>query len=173
MSVKVYVASNEQLPWTSEEIGMETLPMPTKAESGYHQVGDYHAEIDGEIIPICFERKSLQDFYGSTIPEKNRLRLYKEIMRFDDDPRFDEFVIIVEATEKMYMQYFPWAVLQWHNNRGDAQRFCGMIMKKKATVLSHLRDRGGHIFFAGDRAGAASVISTTIAGWISEQEEIE
>ena len=167
MDIKVYVANNEQKPWTEEEIGFPTFPMPTLKEGGSRQVGDYYATCDDDVVPILVERKSLQDAYGSFIVEKNRARLYAEIVRYQDDPRFDEFVIIVEATEAQFMAYYPWAAVSWHQARGSMQRFFGATRKKKATVLEHLEERGAEIIFAGSRQGAASVFSTLIAASIN------
>jgi ERCC4-type nuclease len=170
MNIKVFVANNEQKPWTEEEIGYPTFPMETKAGSGIRQVGDYYATCDDRVVPILVERKSLQDAYGSFIVEKNRARLYAEIMRFQDDPRFDEFVIIVEATESQFMAYYPWAAVSWHKNRGSLPRFFGATKKKKATVIQHLKDRGAEIIFADNRQGAASVFSTLVAARISKED---
>ena len=170
MDIKVYVASNEGIPWTEEEIGFPTFPMETKAASGIRQVGDYFATRDEVVIPILVERKSLQDAYGSFIIEKNRTRLYAEIVRYQDDPRFDEFVIIIEATRAQFMAYYPWAAVSWHKTRGSLPRFFGATKKKKATVLEHLEERGAEIIFADSREGAASVLSTLIAAHINKEE---
>ena len=83
--IEVFVVRNEQLPYTEGELGFPTAAMPTKKDSGVRQTGDYYVEIGGVVMPTVFERKSLQDFYGSTIPEKNRARLYAEIERFGTD----------------------------------------------------------------------------------------
>lgn len=163
MDIKVYVANNEQKPWKSDEIGYPTFPMPTMKDGGCRQVGDYYAMCDDATIPILIERKSLQDAYGSFVQEKNRARLYAEIARYQDDPRFEEFVIIVEATRAQFMAYYPWAAVSYHKARGSLPRFFASIKKKKATVLQHLEERGAEIMFADDRQGAASVFSTIIA----------
>ena len=168
MSAIVYVASNEQKPWASEEIGFPTFPMPLKTSSGVAQVGDYHAEVDGRILPFVVERKSLADAYGSFVIEKNRARLYREIDRYNLDERFKDFFIVIESTEKQFMDHFPWPVLIWHKKRGDAQRFCAITQKKKATVLQHLEDRGAQIIFAGSRELAALTLGAMIETCIKE-----
>ena len=164
--IKVYVANNEQKPWTAEEIGFPTFPMETKAASGIRQVGDYYATRNDVVIPILVERKSLQDAYGSFIIEKNRARLYAEIVRYQDDDRFNEFIIVVEATRAQFMAYYPWAAVSWHKTRGSLPRFFGATKKKKVTVLEHLEERGAEIIFADSRQGAASVFSTLIAATV-------
>ena len=171
--IKVYVANNEQKPWTSEEIGFPTFPMPTMKDGGWRQVGDYYATSNERYLPILVERKSLQDAYGSFIVEKNRARLYAEIVRYQDDPRFNEFVIIVEATRAQFMAYYPWAAVSWHKARGSLKRFFGATKKKKVTVIEHLEERGAEIIFADSRQGAASVLSTLIAAHISADDAIE
>ena len=128
--VVVYCANNEQKPWTSVEVGFPTFPMPTKSMNGIQQVGDYYAEIHGVALPFLVERKSLEDAYGSFVIEKNRARLYREIERFHEDNRFRDFFIVIEATEKQFMNYYPWAVLVWHKKKGDARRFCAITSKK-------------------------------------------
>lgn len=164
--IKVYVANNEQKPWTAEEIGFPTFPMHTMKACGWRQTGDYYATCNDRVVPILVERKSLQDAYGSFIIEKNRARLYAEIDRYQDDARFDEFVIIIEATRAQFMAYYPWAAVQWHKERGSLKRFFGATRKKKETVIQHLEERGAEIIFADSRQGAASVFSTLVAASI-------
>lgn len=171
--IEVYVANNEQMAWNEEEIGYPTLPMPTKKECGWRQTGDYCAVYNGKVVPILVERKSLQDAYGSFLTEKNRARLYAEIDRYHKDDRFDEFVIIVEATRKMFMAYFPWAVTKWHKQKGDLPKFCATFNKKKVTVLEHLEERGAEIIFADNRRTAASVFSTLVAARIATDNKEE
>lgn len=170
LNVKVFVANNEGLPWTEDDIGYPTYQMETKAVSGIRQTGDYFATHNDSVIPILVERKSLQDFYGSTIPEKNRARLYKEIERYHEDDRFNEFIIIVEATRKMFMAFFPAAM--WINRKSKTERskFIRSINKKKVTVLQHLEDRGAEIIFADNRQHAASVFGTIVTEYITSHK---
>lgn len=162
----IYIANNEQLPYTSEELKCDTAPMPTRAKTGHKQVGDYYSEVEGVTQTTVVERKSLQDAYQSFTAEKNRGRLYNEICRYQMDERFTRFVIVVEATEKVFMGFFPWAVLKWHKQRGDVKPFCAMMYKKKATVLGHLKDRGAEIIFAGNRENAAETTRQLLEGTI-------
>lgn len=170
--VKIYVANNEQLPWTDVELGYRTYPMPTMKESGMRQCGDYYATYRDKVMPILVERKSLQDAYGSFVQEKNRARLYAEIVRFQDDPRFEDFVIVVEATEAQFLSYYPWAAVGWHKARGSLPRFFSSIRKKKGTVVQHLKDRGAKIVFAESRQGAADLFGMIITEHIAEVEEL-
>lgn len=155
-------ANNEQKGYTEEELGVPVVGMEQKSKTGIRQTGDYYAEVDGGVHTTLFERKSLEDFYGSTVMDKNRKRLYAEIERFHRDDRFTRFVILVEATPGDYLRYFPWAVLLWHKKKGDVPRFCGIARKKKATVLQHLEDRGAEVIFAGSRKGAIGYIRAEV-----------
>lgn len=166
----IYRAQNEQHGWGEDELGYPVSKMPTKSDNGYLQICDYYAECNNVIIPIAVERKSLPDFYGSTIPEKSRARLYSEIERYHNDDRFNEFIIIVEATRKMFMAFFPAAM--WINRKSKTERskFIRSINKKKATVLQHLEDRGAEIIFADNRQHAASVFGTIVAEYITSHK---
>lgn len=170
MLTKVYVCRNEQRPWKEEEIGYPTFPMETKAVSGVRQTGDYFATHNNNVIPTLVERKSLQDAYGSFIVEKNRARLYAEIERYHEDDRFNEFIIIIEATRKMFMAFFPAAM--WINRKSKTERakFIRSINKKKVTVLQHLEDRGAEIIFADNRQHAASVFGTIVTEYITSHK---
>lgn len=170
MNARVYVANNEQKPWTAEEIGFPTYPMHTMKACGWRQVGDYYATHNDKVVPVLVERKSLQDAYGSFIVEKNRARLYAEIIRFQDDARFEEFVIIVEATREQFMAYYPWAAVSWHKERGSLKKFFGATRKKKVTVLQHLEERGAEIIFADSRAQAAMVFAQMVRAYIKGED---
>lgn len=54
--MKILVDNREQKPLTFKDVEV----VSTKLD-----VGDYMAEIDGAIVPISFERKSLGDLYGT------------------------------------------------------------------------------------------------------------
>lgn len=105
----VLVAQNEQLPYTSEELGLPTRPMLLKASSGQDQVGDYQAFIDSLKIwyPVLVERKTLNDLYGTLIDEERRARFYREFDRFLEDDRFTEFRLYAECSRLEFMAYFP------------------------------------------------------------------
>jgi ERCC4-type nuclease len=45
LDIRIYVAGNEQKPWTSAMIGYPTEKMPTHEESSHYQVADYVAVI--------------------------------------------------------------------------------------------------------------------------------
>ena len=112
LDFNVRVASNEQQPWTDEELGLVTIPMEKKAASGYNQIGDYIFEIlnyDQSITTggLVVERKTLQDMYGTLMNREQRSRLYREIARYESDPRFNRFHLIAECTYEEFLEYVP------------------------------------------------------------------
>ncbi len=121
---QILVAQNEQQPWTDEEIGISTAPMPTKNLSGHNQVGDYFYEIlrDGrEPITgsLLVERKGgecgIEDLYGTLMDSRQRERFYREIARFGRDPRFSKMIIMIEGTLDEFLEYVPEVyVFRWN-----------------------------------------------------------
>lgn len=116
LNFSVQVASNEQLPWKTEEIGYTCTPMITKKESLIAQTGDYIAFIKdyNQYAGICIERKTLQDLYSTLMDGEQRSRLYREIVRFEKDIRFNKFMLIAECTYEEFLTYVPAIyVCQW------------------------------------------------------------
>lgn len=112
LDFNVRVAQNEKSPWTDEELGLVTIPMEKKTASGYNQTGDYIFEIlndDQSITPggLCVERKTLEDLYGTLMNREQRSRLYREIARYEADPRFNRFHLIAECTYEEFLDYVP------------------------------------------------------------------
>ena len=112
LDFNVRVAQNEQQPWTDEELGLVTIPMEKKAASGYNQTGDYIFEIlnDDQSITtggLVVERKTLEDLYGTLMNRDQRSRLYREIARYETDPRFNRFHLIAECTYEEFLEYVP------------------------------------------------------------------
>ena len=112
LDFNVRVAQNETIPWTDEELGLVTIPMEKKAASGYNQTGDYIFEIlnDDQSITtggLVVERKTLQDLYGTLMNREQRSRLYREISRYESDPRFNRFHLIAECSYEEFLKYVP------------------------------------------------------------------
>jgi hypothetical protein len=80
LDIVVFVANNEQLPWTEAEIGYKTRPMMKKTDCDWQQVGDYQFFINGKKpFARCFggalvERKTCNDFYGTLMNREKRER---------------------------------------------------------------------------------------------------
>ena len=84
--ITAQVASNEGLENSADELRCQTEPMkqydPKKWP--YKQVGDYNAHIPslGVWYPVCRERKTLEDLYGTLMDRDHRKNLYEEFERF-------------------------------------------------------------------------------------------
>ena len=107
----VQVASNEGLENSAEELRCQTEKMkqydPRKWP--YKQVGDYNAHIPslGVWYPVCRERKTLEDLYGTLMDRDHRKNLYEEFERFRADPRFTIFRFDLECTEDEFLNFLP------------------------------------------------------------------
>ena len=87
VDVTIFVAKNEQAPYTEEEMGYPILPIPLKSKSGYQQVGDYLFQVNGIMSSIVIERKGVTrkngrmigcDLYSTLFNKSNRERFKKE-----------------------------------------------------------------------------------------------
>lgn len=159
LDITIFVAQNEQLPWTENEIGYPTRPMPPKETVGYQQTGDYQFFIDGhsgrfqdKFGGLLIERKTCQDFYGTLFG--NRDRFYREIDRFHDDPRFEKMIVVVECDTTAWLHYMP----------PNTKEKTSLVPQKIATLAS-LENRGVSVVFAGDRTLAARFYRDCIRMW--------
>lgn len=108
LDITVLAASNERKPWQDSEIGLPIKQMYTKDVSGFQQVADYQFFIGGSIDQwggLLIERKELSDFYSSMMRSENKLRLYREIQRYEDDDRFTQIIIMVEGSMHEFLGY--------------------------------------------------------------------
>jgi hypothetical protein len=106
----VQVASNEGLENSAEELRCQTEPMKTYDEKKwpYKQVGDYVAYVPGiGWYPVCRERKTLEDLYGTLMDKEHRKNLFEEFDRFLVDNRFTIFRFDLECTEEEFYNYLP------------------------------------------------------------------
>lgn len=116
LNISVQVANNEQTPWTSDEIGYPCIPMSLKKDSMVRQTGDYVAYLEdyNQFVGLCIERKTLEDLYGTLMNRKRRDRLYREINRYETDPRFNKFMLIAECSYEAFLGYVPAVyICQW------------------------------------------------------------
>ena len=102
-----FVASNEQKPYTVEDLGYETHPMPLKKESGVQQTGDYHCYLPdyNTHTGLVWERKELSDFYNTIV--HGRDRFFRECQRAVDNPSIDYMMIGIEGTSEKFMKLRP------------------------------------------------------------------
>ncbi|MGP8322455.1 MAG: ERCC4 domain-containing protein [Methanosarcinaceae archaeon] len=121
LNISIQVASNEQLPYSSAELGLPCSQMQTKKESSSNQVGDYIAYLEdyNQFAGIVIERKTLNDFYSSLMHSDHRARLMREIGRYKTDDRFNRFILIAECTYEEFLGYVPAIfVCQWETIPG-------------------------------------------------------
>lgn len=162
LDITIFVASNEQKPWTSGELGYSAKPMPLKSQIGYDQVGDYQCYIErggrlqDNFASFVVDRKECSDFYGTLFGRdsenrKNRDRFYREIERFQKDPRFTDFYVFVECDLLTWLNYLP------PKNPGK-----DLMINQKVAVLASLQARGAHIMWCGNRALAVRMYRESV-----------
>lgn len=166
VEVTVYVANNEQMPFSSEDIGYQTLPMLTKKEyekrygkgKGANQVADYQAFLKfgsrSEWCTTLVERKGgkkgCEDFYGTLMNQKGRRQFYNEIGRFQADTRFKRMITIVESSLPVFLTYTP---LFCGSSRNVDH--VGACAESRYGTVASLFAQDVPVLFAGTRMAAA------------------
>ena len=109
LNITIQLANNEKLPWLSEELGLPCIPMSLKKDSMDGQVGDYVVYLDDydRFCGLVVERKTLEDIYGTLMNREQRSRFYREIQRYEQDDRFNQFHLIAECTYEEFLNYVP------------------------------------------------------------------
>ena len=113
LDILILAASNEQKPYTTEEIGLPVKPMYTKDISSFEQVGDYQAYIKdyNTWCGLLVERKGgelgCEDLYGTLMHTDQKNRFMREVARYESDPRFNRFQLIAECTYEEFLEYVP------------------------------------------------------------------
>lgn len=134
--LKLIIDTREQLPLeflpgVFDEVVREGMP-----------VADYWAELDGEELPICFERKSLGDLYGTMTSGYERFK--KNIAKAKE---FNlKMILLIEGTMRDCAKGFK------HSS------FDGGSMLKKLAMLHVKYDLEYHF---GDRRELARRIEET------------
>lgn len=157
LDIVIRVAQNEHKPWTDEELGMLTIPMLKKSENNHSQVGDYQFEIaqdDQSVFTggLLIERKELSDFYNTFMRSENRERFYREIDRFQADPRFDSMVIMVEGSMQDFIEYSP----KFNGNTYNKNHSGANVASRRSTVAG-LFARGVPVLWCGSRVQAVKL----------------
>jgi len=174
LELNVRVASNEQQPWTDDEIGLVTIPMEKKAASGYNQTGDYIFEIlnDDQSITtggLCVERKGATrergrmvgcDLYSTFSKKDNRRRFEAEFKRFQKDPRFNLFVLIAECSYLEYLTFKP----KFNGKNYNKTNF-GMNVAARRATIAKLISMGIDVQFAGTRQAAVELYPDLVLQW--------
>lgn len=92
----VRVDTREQQPITEDELGL-----PTRRAT--LQTGDYMVMVKKHTVRLLFERKSIQDLYGTLFYGRDQFN--NEIGRFQESGEFDSFLIMVEGGREDFMEY--------------------------------------------------------------------
>ena len=165
LDIVIRVAQNERKPWTDEELCMLTIPMLKKSENNYSQVGDYQFEIaqaDQSVFTggLLIERKELSDFYSTFMRAENRERFYREIDRFQADPRFNSMVIMVEGSMQDFIEYSP----KFNGNTYNKNHTGANVASRRSTVAG-LFARGVPVLWCGNRAQAVKLYPQMVRQW--------
>ena len=155
LDITVLAASNERKPWQDSEIGLPIEQMYTKDVSGFQQVADYQFFIGGSIDQwggLLIERKELSDFYSSMMRSENRLRLYRELDRYEADDRFTQMIIMVEGTMQEFLGYSP----KFNGKTFNRNHIGANVASRRATIAG-LYARGVPVLFCGSREQAVKL----------------
>lgn len=164
----IFIANNEQKAWTEDMLGCHTEKMPTKAISGYRQVGDYYMYLPefNKYVGICGERKSVDDIYSTLLTGLKRFN--REITRFQEDNRFESFIIFAECTQEEFINYRPVFKGKFFNKQAAYLKTSNVHHNEsnKRGVMNSLMARGVAIHFAGNREKAAKDFIDICKKWI-------
>lgn len=172
LNITTQVASNEQTPWLAEEIGHPCIPMLLKKDSQHRQTGDYIAYLDDYDMfgGLCVERKGTTrtnsrmigcDLYSTFSKKDNRRRFEAEFKRFQNDPRFNLFVLIAECSYGEYLSFKP----AFNGNNYNRTNF-GMNVAARRATIAKLISMGIDVHFAGTRQAAVELYSDLVRQWI-------
>ncbi len=165
----VLQAQNEQDPIPEDLLGYPIRAMPLKADNGRRQVADYQFKVKNTWGSFIVERKSMADLYGTlfsrnyTTKEKQRDRLYREISRFNEDDRFDKFIIMVEGSLEEFLKYIP--LKERHTESEYWVKVSKMLNAKKATLNSLQVRPGVQLIFCGSRSDMIEQYRDMIRQW--------
>lgn len=145
--------------------------MVTKQVSNIPQTGDYHAYINDykTFTGLCVERKGVKrkngrmiscDLYGSFAKKDNRQRFYAELKRYEDDPRFNRFVLISECSYLEYLSFKP-----AFNGKSWNKTNFGMSVAARRATIAKLIDMGVIVHFAGTRQASVEIYHDLVLQW--------
>ena len=171
LNITIHVASNEQVPYTVEELGYPMTPMSTIKAGGERQVGDYIFYLDDYDMfgGLCVERKGTTrengrmvgcDLYSSFAKKDNRRRFEAEFKRYQKDPRFNLFVLIAECSYGEYLSFKP----KFNGKNYNKTNF-GMNVAARRATIAKLISMGIDVHFAGTRQAAVELYSDLVRQW--------
>lgn len=171
LNITVQVASNENTPWQAEEIGYPCIPMATKQASGAPQTGDYVAYLDDYdmFAGVLVERKGTtrengrlisSDLYSSFSKKDNRRRFEAEFKRYQNDSRFNLFVLIAECSYGEYLSFKP----KFNGKNYNKTNF-GMNVAARRATIAKLISMDIDVHFAGTRHAAVELYHDLVLQW--------
>lgn len=169
LDITIFQAQNEQLPWREEDLDFHVRPMLLKENSGMQQVGDYqayysmpgHAGYVGLLIERKGGKNGAEDLYSTLMNSENCARFYREIDRFQQDPRFSQMVIITECSFEQFLLYKPPFIGKTYNSD-----HIGASVAARRGKIASLYARGVPVIFAGTRKNAIEIYKALIRQWI-------
>lgn len=169
LDITVFVASNEQLPYSEKDLGFNVQPMILKDVNGFRQVGDLQAYYSSQVcegwVGLLVERKGgkkgCEDLYGTLMSSDNCSRFYREIDRFQSDPRFNQMVVLAECTFEQFLLYNP-PFLGSKRNTGHV----GANVEARRGKITSLYARGVPVLFCGSRHNAIETYKSLIRQWL-------
>ncbi len=171
LNITIHVASNEQVPYTVEELEYPMMPMSTIKAGGERQVGDYIFYLDDYDMfgGPCVERKGTTrkggrmigcDLYSSFSKKDNRRRFEAEFKRYQKDPRFNLFVLIAECSYGEFISFKP-----AFNGKNYNKTNYGMNVAARRATLAKLISMGVVVHFAGTRQAAVELYHDLVIQW--------
>lgn len=171
LNITVQVASNEQTPYSADELGYPCIPMSLKKDSMMRQVGDYIAYLDDndQFAGVLVERKGVTrkngrmvgcDLYSSFSKTDNCRRFEAEFKRYQKDPRFNLFVLISECSYGEYLSFKP-----AFNGKNYNKTNFGMNVAARRATIAKLIMMGVVVHFAGTRQAAVELYSDLVRQW--------
>ena len=172
LNITVQVASNEQTPYSADELGYPCIPMSLKKDSMMRQVGDYVAYLDDydQFAGVLVERKGTTrengrmvgcDLYSSFSKKDNRRRFEAEFKRYQNDPRFNLFVLIAECSYGEYLSFKP----KFNGKNYNKTNF-GMNVAARRATIAKLIAMGINVHFAGTRKAAVELYHDLVLQWV-------
>ena len=176
VGIVVFAANNEHVPWTEKELGLPILPMPLKSDCGFQQTSDYLFQVGGMWGGLAIERKGVTrkngymqgcDLYSTLFNKSNRDRFKKEFLRFQQDPRLQQFFVICECSYGEYLSFAP----RFSGKKLSPIYHNGASRQSRIGTLASLELDGCHVIFAGSRIMAIELYRAMIRIWVIKHYE--
>ena len=92
---------------------------------------------------------------------KKCARFYREIDRYNDDPRFSQMVVIAECTFEQFLLYRPPFIGKKRNTK-----HIGASVAARRGKIASLHARGVPVVFCGTRKNAIEMYKVLVRQWL-------